>query len=306
MKPFRKNVAIAIDGGGIRGVMITQALVALETELGKPVSEIFGLSAGTSTGSVISAGVGVGLSAQRMYDLYMQLGTTIFPNTLRSWLWPVFPYRYSAQPLVDALKSVMGEMKMGDFWTATPPKDIVILMRDLAENRTRFVKPWKDEYRDFPVWKAVLASSSVPTYFPIVDGRYVDGGVGSYSNPCYAAAFEAVYCQKWDPKETTLISVGSGRTPDALKPHQADKFVSIQWLTPLMDSFLDAANDQQVHVVKQFFPDLDFRRFQINIPLIEMDDVSKMNDLTQYGKQLGQMIVNDQVDVEPERPMAVP
>jgi patatin-like phospholipase/acyl hydrolase len=306
MKPFRKNLAIAIDGGGIRGVMITQALIALETELGKPVSEIFSLSAGTSTGSIISAGLGAGLSAQRMYDLYMQLGTTIFPNTLRSKLWPIFPYRYSSQPLVDALKSVMGEMKMGDFWTATPPKDIVIVMRDLAENRTRFVKPWKDEYRDFPVWKAVLASSSVPTYFPVVDGRYVDGGVGSYSNPCYAAAFEAAYCQKWDPKETTLISVGSGRTPDALKPHQADKFISIQWLTPLMDTFLDAANDQQVHTVKQFFPDLDFRRFQINIPLIEMDDVSKMNDLTEYGKKLGQMIVNDQVDVEPERPMAVP
>jgi len=96
MKPFHKNIAIAIDGGGIRGVMITQALIALETELGKPVSEIFSLSAGTSTGSIISAGLGAGLSAQRMYDLYMQLGTTIFPNTLRSKLWPIFPYRYSA------------------------------------------------------------------------------------------------------------------------------------------------------------------------------------------------------------------
>jgi len=197
-------------------------------------------------------------------------------------------------------------MTMGDYWKLTPPKDIVIVVRDLVENRSRFFKPWKDEYRDFPVWKAVFASSSVPTYFPVVDGRYVDGGFGSYSNPCYAAAFEAVYCQKWDPKETTLISVGSGRTPDALREHQADRFISIQWLPPMLGTFLDAANDQQVHTVKQFFPDLDFRRFQINIPSIEMDDVSKMNELTEYGKQLGRMIVNDQVDVEPERPMAVP
>ncbi len=305
MRPFRKNVAVAVDGGGIRGVMITQALIALEREMGKPLGDIFSLAAGTSTGSIISAGLSAGVSAERMYKLYMQLGATIFPNTLRARLWPLFPYRYSGKPLVDALKSVIGEIKMGDFWTATPRKDIVIVLRDLVENRTRFVKPWKDEYRDWPVWKAVLASSSVPTYFPVVDGRYVDGGVGSYSNPCYAAAFEAVYCQRWDPKETTLISVGSGRTPDALKLHQADRFISIQWLTPLVDSFLDAANDQQVHTVKQFFPDLDFRRFQINIPLIEMDEASKMNELTEYGKQLGQMIVNDQVDVEPERPLAV-
>jgi len=305
MKPFRKNAAIAVDGGGIRGVMITQALIALEREMGKPLGDIFSLAAGTSTGSIISSGLGAGLSAERMYELYIQLGATIFPNTPRARLWPLFPYRYSSKPLVDALKSVIGEIKMGDFWTATPRKDIVIVLRDLVENRTRFVKPWKDEYRGWPVWKAVLASSSVPTYFPVVDGRYVDGGVGSYSNPCYAAAFEAVYCQRWDPKETTLISVGSGRTPDALKLHQADRFISIQWLTPLVDSFLDAANDQQVHTVKQFFPDLDFRRFQINIPLIEMDEASKMNELTEYGKQLGQMIVHDQVDVEPDRPMAV-
>jgi hypothetical protein len=207
---------------------------------------------------------------------------------------------------VDALKSALGEKVMGDFWKATPRKDIVIVMRDLAENRTRFVKPWKDEYRDWPVWKAVYASSSVPTYFPVVEGRYVDGGVGSFSNPCYAAAFEAIYCQNWNPTETTLISVGSGRTPDALKPHEADQFISIQWLTPLVDSFLNAANDQQVNVVKQFFPDMDFRRFQIDIPLIEMDDVSKMNELTEYGKKLGQMIVNDQVDTDAYRPLALP
>ncbi len=296
MKPFRKNVAIAIDGGGIRGVMVTRALAILEREAGRPVGQIFGLAAGTSTGSIISAGLGAGLSAQRMYELYVQLGATIFPRTLRSLLWPIFPYRYPAEPLIDAFKNAIGEITMGDFWQATPPKDIVIVVRDLVENRSRFVKPWKDEYRDWPVWKAVLASSSVPTYFPVVDGRYVDGGVGSYSNPAYVAAYEAIYCQHWDPAETTLISIGSGRTPDVLKPHQADGFISIQWITPLVDTFLDAANDQQVHTVRQFFTTMDFRRFQICIPLIEMDDVSKIDELSEYGEQLGQMIINDQVE----------
>jgi patatin-like phospholipase/acyl hydrolase len=39
MKPFRKHVAIAIDGGGIRGVIVTKALSMLEEQLGKPVHE---------------------------------------------------------------------------------------------------------------------------------------------------------------------------------------------------------------------------------------------------------------------------
>ncbi len=307
MKEFRKHVAIAIDGGGIRGVMITQALIAMEQELGKPVHEIFSLAAGTSTGSIISAGLGAGLSAKQMYDLYIQLGATIFPSTLRSKLWPLFTYRYSSKPLEDALKKFIGEKKMmGDFWTANPRKDIVIVVRDLVENRSRFIKPWKPEYTCWPVWKAVLASCVVPTYFPVVDGQFVDGGVGSFSNPCYVAAYEAVHCQKWPPKETTLISIGSGRTPDALKRYQANKFISIQWLTPLMDSFLASANDQQVRVVKEFFPDLDFRRFQIPIALIEMDDVSRMNKLTEYGKELGQKIINNEMDEEMGREVTMP
>jgi len=306
MRPFRQNVAIAIDGGGIRGVMIAQALIALEQELGKPVGEIFSIAAGTSTGSIISAGLGAGLGARRIHELYLQLGPSVFPKTLRSMLWPIVPYRYSAQPLVDAVRSVLGDMKMGDYWDAAPPKDIVIVVRDLTRNRSCFIKSWKPEYRDWPVWKAVLASSSVPTYFPVVEGCYVDGGVGSYSNPCYVAAYEAVYCQKWDPKETTLISIGSGRTPKALKPHQADRFISIQWLSPMLDTFLDSANDQQVHTVSQFFPDMDFRRFQIDIPPIGMDDVSKMDVLTEYGKILGQMILNDQIDTGPYQPASVP
>ena len=51
MKPFRKHVAIAIDGGGIRGVAVTRALMMLEEALSLPSHHIFRLTAGTSTGS---------------------------------------------------------------------------------------------------------------------------------------------------------------------------------------------------------------------------------------------------------------
>ncbi len=38
MKPFRKNLAIAIDGGGIRGVIVTKALSMLEEKLERPAA----------------------------------------------------------------------------------------------------------------------------------------------------------------------------------------------------------------------------------------------------------------------------
>jgi predicted acylesterase/phospholipase RssA len=306
MKPLRKNVAIAIDGGGIKGVMVTQALSMLEEHLGKTCGEIFTLAAGTSTGGIISAGIGAGISAAQMHGLYHQLGRTVFKKTWRYHLWPLVRYKYSNRALSQALRDAFREVTMEDFWKSEPKIDVVITVRDLVENRMRFVKPWKEEYKDWKVWFAVLASCTVPTYFPVVEGRYVDGGVGSYSNPCYVAAYEAAFCLNWDPRETTLLSFGTGRVRSHMEPYQADKLFPWQWISPLLDTFLSDASDQQVRLVQQFFEELDFRRFQIDIEPIEMDDASKMDQLTAYGQELGEMVLNDEVDTYVIRPAEQP
>jgi len=297
MRPFREHVAIAIDGGGIKGVMITRALAILEDHLGQPSHELFRLAAGTSTGSIISAGIGAGLSGAQMHQLYAELGETVFRKTCRARLWPLTRYRYPHKPLEAAFKQHIGEMTMNDFWSADPPTDVVITAFDLVENRTRFVKPWKEEYARWPVIRAVLASCSVPTYFPPVEGRYVDGGVGSYSNPCYLTAYEARFCLGWDPAETTLISLGTGRDPHTLQPGDADRFWAWDWIGPVLGAFLQSADDQQVHLVHTFFEQLDFRRFQVDLrESIAMDDPSKIPQLTAYGDELGRKILDDETD----------
>ncbi len=299
MKPFRKHVAIAIDGGGIRGVIVTQALSMLEKHLEKPVHDIFRLAAGTSTGSIISAGIGSGLSAAKMHELYLSLGETIFRKTWRTAFWPLTRYKYPHEPLIKALDTYMGKKKMGDFWNADPPTDVVITTFDLIANRTRFIKSWKPDYQEWPVTRAVLASSSVPTYFPVVEDRYVDGGVGSYANPCYLAAYEILFCLKWDPKETTLISLGTGRDPKVVKPGQPKRFMAWEWLGPALDAFLASADDQQVHLVETFFKDLDFRRFQLDLrKSIPMDDPKRIPELIEYGQKMGEKILKDQIDDE--------
>ncbi len=297
MRKFRKNVAIAIDGGGIRGVIVTRALTMLEKHLRKPVHYIFRLAAGTSTGSIISAGIGAGLSAAQLHQLYISLGGAIFKKSWRTSLWPLTRYRYQHSPLAKALYEQIGARKMSDFWTTTPRTDVVITAFDLLANKTCFIKPWKREYADWPVIMAVLASSSVPTYFPVVAGRYVDGGVGSYANPCYLAAYEALFCLNWDPWDTTLISLGTGRDPQAVKPGQPSRFETWDWLTPTLDAFLASAGDQQVHLVETFFKGLDFRRFQVNLDeAIPMDDPRQIPKLIEYGEKMGEMILNDQTD----------
>lgn len=297
MRPFRKHVAIAIDGGGIKGIMVTKALEMLEDHLGQGASDIFRLAAGTSTGSIISAGIAVGLTGEGMHRLYKELGDVIFHPTLRSRLWLLAHYRYPHEPLTRALKAHLGSLTMGELWNVNPRIDVVITVFDLLDNRTRFIKPWKAAYASWPVAKAVLASSSVPTYFPVVDGRYVDGGVGSYANPCYLAAYEAQFCLHWDPAETTLISLGTGRDPHAHNVNSVNRWPVWRWISPLLGAFLESANDQQVHLVDTFFRDLDFRRFQVDLRRpIAMDDPSAIAELTAYGEVLGRKILNDETD----------
>jgi hypothetical protein len=297
MKPFRKNLAIAVDGGGIRGVIATKALSILEESLGQSIFDLARLIVGTSTGSIIAAKLATGASASKVNQLYLDYGGEIFKKSWRTLFWPLTRYRYPQEPLEDALRMYLDDRVMSDFWNADPPTDVVVTTYDLIENRPLFIKSWKSEYADWTAVKAVLASSSAPTYFPVVEGRYVDGGLGLYENPCYLAAYETQFALKWNLEETTLISLGTGRDPNAIQLGQPDRFYTWQWLGPLFDAFLSSAADQQVHLVKTFFPTLDFRRFQVDLTeSIEMDDASEIPDLVKYGEKMGQMILNDQYD----------
>lgn len=178
-----------------------------------------------------------------------------------------------------------------------PPTDLILTTFDTVENRTRFVKSFKSKYKNWSLVDAVLASTAAPTYFPSVDGSFIDGGVGSYNNPCYLAAYEIQFILPWKLEETTLISIGTGRDPGNIKKGQVDHFLPIQYINPLLDAFIHSAADEQVDLVKKLFKKLDFRRFQVDMEApIAMDDDSQIPLLTRYGEQLGKMILNDDTD----------
>lgn len=324
MKALRENVAIAIDGGGIKGVIPARALDILEDYLGKHIHETCRLVAGTSTGSIITAAIAHGLSGREIHDFYYNLGEKIFKRCGRLCRFVFTGSRYRSEPLVDALTEVFGDMKMGDFWSAEPRTDVVITTYDVVENFTRFIKPWKTEkedeedsdYKNWKVVKAVQASSAAPTYFPPVGRGYVDGGVSSYNNPCFLAAYEIEYYlskmnekdslkrwnekDNWDLKNTTLISLGTGYDPTSITP----KSGPCKWfMASTLDALMQSADNQQVYLVNKMFKGLDFRRFQVtfdkeDLP-INMDDPRKIEILSKkYGEKLGKKILDDKYETE--------
>lgn len=338
-RPLRPNVALAIDGGGIKGVMVARALMLLEEAIGQPLPVFVRLTAGTSTGAIIAGAIARGLEAAVIYDLYTRLGPAIFRKTWRTLplVKLLVPYQYDSQPLSDALAEQLGDITLGDLHEERRSFNMVITATDVYASRTRFIKLYKSRYRDWKLRDAVMASSIVPTIFPIYPHPYatptdpappdeawipeprawIDGGVGSYSNPCFLAAYEIAFClaqQGWSLGNTTLISIGTGKDPTnevwAERTNgfrrNPQKFLGPEWAFPTVDTFLQDANLQQIRLVKHFFVDsviartgdpnqaLDFRRFNVAFDQpIAMDQAESIPALADYGTKLGQMILDD-------------
>src|SRR6476660_6535249 len=76
---------LSLDGGGIRGILTLEYLGAIETMLRKRTGkndlrlcDYFDLIGGTSTGSIIAAGLACGMSVEQLKKLYTGIGTDVF------------------------------------------------------------------------------------------------------------------------------------------------------------------------------------------------------------------------------------
>ncbi len=71
---------LAIDGGGVRGLIPAVALAKLERVTGKRCRDIFSFVAGTSTGALITAAIAAGIPAERIAQIYLTRARDIFPQ----------------------------------------------------------------------------------------------------------------------------------------------------------------------------------------------------------------------------------
>ena len=189
MSPLRQNTALAIDGGGIKGLIIAQALIALEDEVGggplikRPELKIM---AGTSTGAIITAAIAMGMTAAEIAQVYLDMGQHVFPPLAPHWLPKVLEQAdeivrillqhslYSNERLVELLKSVIKDRTgKADLTLAElnerlgPDKALILTAVNINERRTRFLKTYKPENGDWKLWEAILASSSAPVALPV-------------------------------------------------------------------------------------------------------------------------------------------
>ena len=159
----------------------------------------------------------------------------------RSVLWPLARYRYPPEPLEDALRDHLGD----GAWATSGGARIagpVITAFDLVANRTRFIKPWKREYAEWPV-RAVMASCTVPP-LPRGGGRYIDGGVGSHQ-PLPGGLRGRPLPTGTPPRRPSSAWAPAGRTRCA---RRRLALLAVGLIGPV-GAFLGSADEQQVHLV---------------------------------------------------------
>ncbi|HNO77602.1 MAG TPA: CBASS cGAMP-activated phospholipase [Phycisphaerae bacterium] len=212
-KPF---YILSIDGGGYRGLYSAHVLRRMEEAWGINWHTQFGMFAGTSTGSIIAAGLASGISAAQLSDFYINHGKRIFTRRWRSRfdLLKIFTSRYSGKTLRALLVEVLGTTTLGDVR--------VPLILPAVDIGNGCVHVFKSKYADgfirdpgVKLSDAVLASCSAPTYFDphFVDDIYqlVDGGLWA-NNPSLVAAIDAHYRLQVPLANIRVLSIGTGKS----------------------------------------------------------------------------------------------
>lgn len=236
---------LALDGGGIRGVLTLEILAAIEEIVraehhdgNMVLGDYFDYIGGTSTGAIIAAGLARGMSVSDIRTIYHEHGEEMFDKAsiLRR-----YRYKFDSDRLQQLMRTTYGQQ------TTFGDENLKTLLMVVLRNATTD-SPWplsnnpRAKYNDhtrtdcnlhLPLWQLVRASTAAPTFFPpekITLGDkervFVDGGVTMYNNPAFQLFLMATlgaYRLRWPTGEHNmlLVSVGTGtaaKEDDSLQP----------------------------------------------------------------------------------------
>jgi len=269
---------LAIDGGGIRGIIPALVLAEIEQRTGRRIAELFDLVAGTSTGGILACALtrADAAPAAQLVELYRTEGPKIFRRSLAHRVRSaegLLEEKHDDAALEDALSRYLGADQLSDATTK-----VLVTAYDLQAREPYFFKSWRPDL-DAPLRVAARATAAAPTYFePIEVGArsLVDGGVFA-TNPAMCAYAEAVRLTEQPP--AFVLSLGAGSQTRPIAHRDAASWGLVQWARPIIDAVFDGVSDTVEYQLRQLMPDGSVVRLQTELDKASdaLDDASARN-----------------------------
>ena len=272
---------LSLDGGGIRGVLSARILKEVETILreknGQELHEYFDLIAGTSTGSILAAGIACQMQADDLIQIYKDEGKNIFLKSVRwqrKWRWlgrlfgsnALYPHEHGEHGLAQVLKRRLIHPKLGQCPTIAElnqPQLLILAYDVLSRNTTWFGNACNRWYDNIDLWKICTASASAPTFFPPYKLPYnsdqylphIDGGV-SANNPELVAIAHALWMKRQETENLNLsaiavLSIGTGKTTCPYTYKQLKKWGLVDWIKNIPNIFLNPSAQNSPSICRQ-------------------------------------------------------
>lgn len=284
---------LAIDGGGIRGLIPALVLAEIERRADRPVSQLFDLIAGTSTGGIIACAVCAPdpMPAEQVAALYEDDGPEIFDRSV----WQrvrsaegLLDEKYDATALDQVLERFLGGKRL-----AESRPDLIVPTYDMSEPGPYFFKTSKARKRrteDFPLTVVARSTSAAPTYFeplPVGERALVDGGVFAV-NPAMSAYAEML--REHPGADVLLLSLGTGHITRRRRFADVDDWGLVEWARPILDVVFDGSSDAVDYQLRQALGEGRYWRLQVELTRAsdDLDDASPDNlrELRNHAREL--------------------
>lgn len=316
---------LCLDGGGIKGLILTQLLMAIEKETGKTSKEMFDWIAGTSTGALLALGLAQNRSAVEVQRLYFNMKDKIFKGSR--------PYK--AEPFEDFLKQELGEHTTMECLKDGPKVIITASLADRKPVRLHLFRnyslasdnlPKKNNFSskvkpeeidmllkneppfDQLLWKVARCSGAAPTYFRPMD-NFLDGGLLA-NNPTLDTLTEIhkynkeVRCCSSESKQVGIVlSLGTGliatsvarSTEVSLSANPLELYNAAMAGLELSTMLVDAACECDGHVserAKAWCESIGANYYRLNplldedIAMDETDDATLLNVIWETQKYI--------------------
>ncbi len=310
---------LSIDGGGIRGIMPAVILGEIERITGQPISSLFDLVAGTSTGGILALGLAKPnsdgspeYSAQDLVGLYDSEGSNIFHRSFFHKLLSLGNLsnaKYPTAGLEDALDRYFGEAMLSETLV-----DLVIPSYDIERRLPIYFTSYFARGRpgfDHKMRLVAQSTASAPTYFKpfklktgseVGHLSLIDGGVFA-NNPTLAALSEATGSRGARIDDLVIVSLGTGQGAQPIPLKRATTWGLVGWSTRILHVVMDSVS-QSVH--HQIYYLLRGTRSQENYfrlqPLLEkgerkLDNTTPSN-LDKLKQIAGEFIRDNKVQID--------